>query len=189
MSNLLLDEKIVAIAAALDAVAIEHAFGGAIALAYYGTPRGTTNIDLNVFVTTDYVYALAKVFEKLGAEKLDRNALSTLDQRGQLRIQWGHTPIDVFFTYDDFHDSCAKRVRQVPFAGTDISILSPEDLIVFKVVYGRPKDFRDLREVLLCMGEQLDANYMGAWLDRFLEPTDERMVNFRKALAEGALWE
>ncbi|MCP5040251.1 MAG: nucleotidyltransferase family protein [bacterium] len=182
MSNLLLDEKIVAIAAALDTVAIDHAFGGAIALAYYGTPRGTTDIDLNVFVTTDYVYALDKVFSKLGAEKIDRDALSTLDREGHLRARWGHTPIDVFFAYDDFHHSCEERARQVPFAGTDISILSPEDLIVFKVVYGRPKDFRDIREVLLCMGEELDVKYMSAWLDRFLEPTDERMVKFREAL-------
>jgi hypothetical protein len=187
MSDLLLDEKIIAIAAALDAAAINYGFGGAVALAYYGTPRGTTDIDLNVFLKQDYVHVLAKVFAKLGMQEFERHALSALDQKGQLRAQWDHTPIDVFFAYDDFHFSCEKRVRQVPFAGTDISILSPEDLIVFKVVYGRPKDFRDVQEILICMGEELDLRYLSVWLERFLEPSDERMLGFGKALAERGL--
>ena len=44
------DEKIVAIEAALAAANIPHAFGGANALAYYGTPRATADIDLNVVI-------------------------------------------------------------------------------------------------------------------------------------------
>ena len=47
---MLFDEKIVAIEGALALADIPHAFGGANALAYYGTPRATADIDLNVFV-------------------------------------------------------------------------------------------------------------------------------------------
>ncbi len=187
MSDLLLDEKITALAAALEAAAIDYAFGGAVALAYYGTPRGTTDIDINIFLKPEYVHVLAKVFSKLGMHEIDRHALATLDQEGQLTVQWGHTPIDVFFAYDDFHLSCEKRVRQVPFAGTNISILSAEDLIVFKVVYGRPKDFRDIQEILMCMGEELDLRYANVWLNRFLDPDDERIVRLRETLAERGL--
>jgi hypothetical protein len=43
-----LPEKVVAIDRALDDV--PHAFGGALALAYYAEPRATVDIDLNVFV-------------------------------------------------------------------------------------------------------------------------------------------
>jgi hypothetical protein len=45
-----LDEKVLAIHRALARARIPHAFGGALALAYYATPRGTIDIGVNVFV-------------------------------------------------------------------------------------------------------------------------------------------
>ena len=37
----------------LDVAGIPHAFGGALALGYVAEPRGTVDIDLNVFVTAE----------------------------------------------------------------------------------------------------------------------------------------
>lgn len=46
---MLLDEQIASIENAFAAAGIPHAFGGAQALAYYGSVRATHDIDLNVF--------------------------------------------------------------------------------------------------------------------------------------------
>src|SRR5206468_4298946 len=43
-------EHIVRIHHALDRAAIPHAFGGAIANAFCGEPRATTDIDINIFL-------------------------------------------------------------------------------------------------------------------------------------------
>ncbi len=44
-------ESIVALEAGLDAARIPHAFGGALALAFHiEEPRGTRDIDVNVFL-------------------------------------------------------------------------------------------------------------------------------------------
>ena len=185
--SLLLDEKIVALSAALRDASIEHAFGGALALAYYGTPRGTTDIDLNVFVGTEYVYALAKILSNLGADDPNPRDLAKLDATGQLRVMWDHTPIDLFFAYDDFHRSCSDRVREVPFAAAGIAILSPEDLVVFKTIYGRGRDFRDIQEIFLCMGDELDLDYTLRWLERFMDENDERIVKLHQAMVERGL--
>src|SRR5262249_14713784 len=48
VTALSLPERILAIDRAL--VAVPHAFGGALALAYYAEPRATVDIDLNVFL-------------------------------------------------------------------------------------------------------------------------------------------
>ena len=53
MNPVLLDEKILAVERALARADVPHAFGGALALAYYATPRATVDIDLNVFVPAD----------------------------------------------------------------------------------------------------------------------------------------
>ena len=42
----------------------DHAFGGALALAYYADPRGTVDVDVNVFVGFD---AAPEVVDELGA--------------------------------------------------------------------------------------------------------------------------
>ncbi len=44
----LLPDKLIHVHATLAEHAIPHAFGGAIALAFYGEPRGTRDLDINI---------------------------------------------------------------------------------------------------------------------------------------------
>ena len=44
-----LPDKVVLVHGALNGRGINHAFGGALALAYYAEPRSTIDIDINVF--------------------------------------------------------------------------------------------------------------------------------------------
>jgi hypothetical protein len=177
----MLDGKVMGIAQALEQAHIPYAFGGAIALAYYAAPRGTEDIDINVFLSAEEAGTCLEELERLGIESpaADRDI-----HDHQVVLSWEHTPIHVFFSYDPFHDSCRARARQAPFAGGEIWILSAEDITIFKVIYDRPKDRDEVREVLLCMGERMDAAYTIAWLERILESEDERVTRFRAAVAE-----
>ena len=49
MATVSLSEKVLLIEEGLRQRRIPHAFGGALALAYYATPRATIDIDVNVF--------------------------------------------------------------------------------------------------------------------------------------------
>ncbi|MBI1843131.1 MAG: hypothetical protein HYR89_00725, partial [Actinobacteria bacterium] len=64
MKRLPLPRKVLALTCALDGV--PHAFGGALALAYYAEPRATIDIDLNVFVHGDRFMDVAKQLAPLG---------------------------------------------------------------------------------------------------------------------------
>lgn len=180
MKALLLDGKIVAIAQALQHADCAHAFGGAIALAYYGAPRGTENIDLNLFVEPRDAAKPLSVLASLG---ISNAATTPAEDKGQLELKWGHTPIHVFLSYDPFHESCRTRAQCVPFSGGSISILSGEDIAIFKTIYDRARDRSDVREILLCMGERLDTGYVLNWLTKLLGDTDARTEGFRAALA------
>ena len=179
---LLLDEKVRCICEAFERAGIPHAFGGAIALAYWATPRGTEDIDVNVFVGFDQADGVEQLLRALdvgagGESQPDPGSR-------QLVLLWGHTPVRLFFAYDAFHLSCAERRRRVPFAGGEIPVLSPEDIAVFKIIYDRPRDRAEVRELLLCMGERFDLGYALEWLGRILGPDDARTVGFRDAVAE-----
>jgi len=178
-----LDEKIGAIERALAAARIPHAFGGALALAYYATPRGTHDIDLNAFVAVVRAQRVLHVLEALGVDRGEPGALEQIRDRGQVRLHWEHTPIDLFFSYDALHESCVKRIRRVPFGErTTISILSAEDLAIFKALFDRPKDWSDLAEILFSLGAAFDDGYALGWLRRILTKDDARLARFEQAL-------
>ena len=67
---------------------------------------------------------------------------------GQARLQWGPSLLDVFFATMTLHDEMAERSRTVAFGPTTIPILSPEDLIICKAVFDRPKDWVDIQAMV-----------------------------------------
>src|SRR5262249_21391449 len=155
---------------------IPHAFGGAIALAYYATPRGTQDVDINLFVSARQLDRVLGVLAPLGVGPAGEAARRSAERDEQVRVHWDGTPLDLFFAYDALHDACRDRRRQVAFAGERIAILSPEDLAIFKVLFSREKDWRDLRELLFAQGERFERDYALGWLARILSPEDERLT-------------
>lgn len=141
-------ERVLAITDALSRHRIPYAVGGALALAYATEePRGTRDIDVNVFVPSEDV---DKVFSALPtgvrATASDRKRVL---QDDQVRLWWDDTPIDVFFAAEDFHLQVAKRCIKVPFANQTIKILCADDLAVFKAMFNRPKDWVDIDEMAI----------------------------------------
>ena len=183
---MLLDEKVALLAETLAAADVPHAFGGAIALAYYATPRGTQDVDINVFLPTSAFDRVLAALLPLGVEAPTATLRRTLDRDEQVRLFWDRTPLDLFFSYNELHDACLARRRRVPFGAQRIEILSAEDLAIFKVLFARNKDWRDLREILLAQASSFDVAHVISWLERILPPDDERGVRFSALLAEGS---
>lgn len=183
-----LTDKVVALDRAFSAADVPYAFGGAIALAYYAAPRATVDIDINVFVPVEASDRVLAVLHGLGAAPLDPEQETRLARDGQARARWETTALDLFFAYDPLHQSCLARRRRVPFGsdGDFIQILAAEDLAVFKVLFDRDKDWRDLREMLFALGQApdvgFDAGYAREWLRRILPADDPRYVRFEEVL-------
>jgi len=170
---------VIALSRALAAARIPHAFGGALALAYYAVPRATHDIDVNVFVPAERAGPVLEALAQLGVAAGGEAARREIAERGQTRLRWDGTPLDLFFSYDALHESAMRRRRSVPF-GDDASldVLAAEDLAIFKVLFDRPKDWTDLRELLFAQGDAFDADYALRWLRRILAPEDERLRRF-----------
>lgn len=166
-------ERVVALVDALDRADIDWAIGGAVALAYATEePRGTRDIDVNVFVRSNEV---DRVFDALPtgvvAKAADRRAVIADDQ---VRLWWDDTPIDLFFAASDFHLEVAERARTVSFGGRHIRVLSPEDLAVFKAMFDRPKDWVDIDE--MAASNALDRAVASRRLAIMLGPDDPRVA-------------
>jgi hypothetical protein len=176
---LTLAERITALDVAL--ASIPHAFGGALALAYYAEPRATIDIDLNVFVPVERFADVAAPLLELGAS-VDDVVADLVRRNGQARVMWDATPVDLFFAYDAFHDAAAKARRTVPFADATIPILSPEHLVVCKVVFNRPKDWIDI-DAMLETDVALDVAEVLRWVGRIAGDRDARFERIAAVLA------
>ncbi len=148
MTDLGLADKILALHAALAGAELPHAFGGALALAYCTSePRGTKDIDINVFIGADRLDELVTALPAgVAVTASDRAALV---RDGQTRLWWSTTPVDVFLSNHPFHDHAEASARTVPFAGIgDLPVIACPDLAVFKAFFGRAKDAVDVAEMI-----------------------------------------
>jgi len=181
--GLLPDEKVAELAVLFERAGIPHAFGGAIALVYWSEPRGTVDIDINVFLpATEF----SRVFSTLNGHGIATTPAMEKEaiDREQVRVDWGGTPVDLFFAYDPFHDSCNERSVVVDFYSQPIRVLAAEDIVIFKTLYNRPKDWPDVEQLLAIQGRQLDVAYVRDWIGRMLAAGDSARTRLEALLRQ-----
>jgi hypothetical protein len=171
MSALTLAQRIQAIDVALTDT--PHAFGGALALAYYAEPRSTIDIDVNVFIPVARFAEVAEPLIQLGAAADDPSVEALVRRDGQARVMWEATPIDLFFSYDAFHEAASRACQLVPFGEATIPILGADHLIVCKVVFDRPKDWVDI-QAMIAAGATINAAEVLRWVGRIAGDGDPR---------------
>lgn len=181
MPELGLAGKVEKLHRALSRARIPHAFGGALALAYYATPRTTVDIDVNVFVSTDRWEAVTAVLRRIGVDKIPAGPEVSRD--GQVRTWWGSNPVDLFFSYDEIHKAMREAVRVVPFGNGTIPILAPEHLLVAKAAFDRAKDWIDIEQMLIAVHD-LDVGEVNRWLTHLVGEADPRAQRFRALCAQ-----
>ena len=168
-----LPDKVIAIHEALQGAKIPHAIGGALALAYYATPRATIDIDLNVFVPAASWREVVEALEPLGVTTAELDS-AALERDGQYRLWWGGNPVDLFFAYDPIHTEMRKQARRVPFGEVTLPILAPEHLAVCKAMFDRRKDWLDIEQMLIA-DDELDLDAVERWLERMAGKRDPRL--------------
>jgi hypothetical protein len=140
-------DKILTLHTSFAEAGIDHAFGGALALAFYTRePRATADIDLNIFLDST---AVERVFDALPSPvSCGQEDAEKVRNDDQVRLWWGRTPIDFFFRASPFHDGVAARSVRHSFASAELPFLSADDLAVFKALFDRPKDWIDIEAMI-----------------------------------------
>lgn len=176
-----LSQKIVRLHNALQARNVDHAFGGALALAWCTQhARGTIDIDLNIFVNVE---AARDALEAMPAEVTwSEKDLEVIQREGQQRIWWDTTPIDVFLNTMKLHEQMARRCRWEQFAGTSVPFLSCQDLAILKAFFNRTKDWADL-EAMQAAGT-LNTQAVIATVVELLGADDERIAKLTALVSQ-----
>jgi hypothetical protein len=145
----------------LEQARVAHAFGGALALAYVAEPRGTVDIDVNVFSPFHEIDAALAALASAGLvpeqDRQDWLPIAGIRLRGPSEP----FPVDVFPSLDPAYDAIRDRVVEHPFGpeAKRLPFLSAEDLTLFKLSFGRAKDWVDLTGIAAASPD-LDVEYV-----------------------------
>jgi hypothetical protein len=173
-----LGDQLLAVHDGLDAAGIPHAIGGAIALGYcILEPRGTRDVDVNVFVHPQRAReVLAAMPEGVAVSGLQ---LERAERDGQVRLKWGITPIDLFMSVLPLHDWVESHVRQVPFEGRTIPVLDCTGLTIFKALFGRLRDWADIEAMV--EARSFDVDEAIRWIREMIgdDPRIEKLNELR----------
>jgi hypothetical protein len=174
--------RLVAVHDSLDRAGLDHAVGGALALAtYVYPPRGTADIDLNL--TADPADP-ARVLSALPKQvQIHSRAAEQLRSDSQVRLWWRSaaldTPIDLFLPASPiYHRLVVERAGPAVFLGAEIKVLTATDLMVFKMLFDRRKDWADIESLIRAdAGDPAEA---ADWVAQIVGTTDPRLAKLQE---------
>jgi Nucleotidyl transferase AbiEii toxin, Type IV TA system len=132
---------------------------GAQAVIVWGRPRTSADIDVTAESSPDAAPELVREFEASGfALRIHRGVEEFVARTRVLPFvhRVSGMPVDVVLAGPGLEERFLDRAIPVAFGQWSIPVLAPEDLVVTKILAGRPKDIEDVRGILIERASALD---------------------------------
>jgi hypothetical protein len=142
---------------------------GGQAVLLYGRPRLTRDIDITLGVDTDQFAVVHALCRDLDLAVLVEDAepfaqttkvLPAEDPVSRIRV-------DFIFSFTPYETQALERTQTVLMEDYSIRFAACEDVIVHKMLAGRPVDEDDVRHMLAKNRHTLDCEYVRNWLSEF----------------------
>ena len=152
----------------LDRAGILYMVIGGQAVQLYGEARMTQDVDLTLGIGIEGLARVMDICRACGLRALtakpeefvrDTMVLPAVEERTGIRV-------DFIFSFSDYERQAIERGRLVELGGTKVRFAALEDLIIHKLVAGRPRDLEDAR-IILAKNPDFDRVYTELWLRRF----------------------
>jgi Nucleotidyl transferase AbiEii toxin, Type IV TA system len=155
--------------ALLERMSVKYALMGGLVVRAYSIPRATEDIDLTLAMGRDRLPELYDALEELDYAVPEPYKSGWVDQVKRMhlvklkRYVGGHgIDVDLFLAESPYQEEILQRRRLADVEGRQLWIASPEDLVLLKLISGRPRDLIDVADVFFTQG-QMDVQYMRRW--------------------------
>ena len=150
---------------------------GGQAVARYGEPRLTKDIDITLGVDAGELERMLAIIRSLGLQPATDDPAGFVKQTNVLPVIEGQSGIrvDLIFSFSPYERKAIMRSLPVKVHDQTVQYASPEDLIIHKMVAGRPRDLDDVRGIL-ARNRNLDTPYIESWLKSFEQTLGTQLV-------------
>lgn len=162
------------LSAALTEAKVPHAVTGAIAMAAHGFVRATMDIDVLVIVPSLRLPEVFAIVRTLGFAGEDRALIEAVRARAVAELRSGSASVEIIVPSLPYHHEVLRRSVAGELKGARIPFVTPEDLIVLKMLWLREKDRADIRALLSARQGNLDLGYLRRTLGEILPAEDAR---------------
>lgn len=172
------------IALALEGAGIRYMVIGGQAVLLYGEPRLTKDIDITLGAGLDRLHEVLALAQAIPltplveAETFTRQTmvLPCEDKSTGIRV-------DFIFSFSPYEKQALERVQTVRMGAAEVRFASLEDVIVHKIIAGRPRDLEDVKSILV-KNPQADVAYIEGWLGEFSAALAEPFLQRFRELRE-----
>ena len=131
---------------------------GAQAVIAYGVPRLSADVDVTLRLVPDEPERFARDMKGAGfGLRIDDPDFVRRTRVMPFVHLATAMPLDVVLAGSGLEDEFLDRARAVDVGGTTVPLIDPEDLIIAKVLAGRPKDLEDATGLWALLGQEMDA--------------------------------
>ncbi len=145
---------------------------GGFAVRVYGIPRPTYDVDFTIAIARERLPELYRAISESGYTVPEPYESGWVDQiagmplvKARLFFEGSTIDIDIFLAESAFQDQLLARRKRQQLDDMPVWLVSPEDLILLKLIASRPRDLVDIDDVLFIQGS-LDEDYMRRWAER-----------------------
>ena len=156
------------VAGELSRNAIPYMVIGGQAVLLYGEPRLTKDIDITLGIGIEELQRIKDVVDALDLKYLtpdidrfvrDTMVLPVSDESSGIRI-------DFIFSFSPYERQAVERAKEVKLGGAAVRFAALEDVVIHKIVAGRPRDIDDIK-IMLLKNPGYDKVYIRRWLADF----------------------
>ena len=151
-----------ALSAALGTHRVRWYLFGAQAVTIWGRPRLTTDVDVTIRLESLSAEDLVAALGAAGFRLSDGFSEEFVKATRVLPLIFQSTglPLDIVLAGPGLEEQFLDRAVVVALDDFAVPVISPEDLVVTKLLAGREKDIEDIRGVLRVRAGLLDLDYI-----------------------------
>lgn len=151
----------------------EFCFIGGLAVQHWGEPRQTN--DVNATIWSEFGNerpVIQRLMEQLPG-RIEHADQFALVNRVLLVQEASGVDVDISLAAFPYEQELIRRSREQSFRGVGLVICGPSDLIILKAFANRPRDWQDIRGVIIRSGSQLDWQLIESELQVLAELKEE----------------
>jgi len=173
----MLESLLTRVAKRLDERAIPYMVIGGQAVLLYGEPRHTKDVDITLGVGPEEAAQIIDLAAACGCQVLAEAPVEFVQQTLVLPCADPESGLrlDLVFSFSPYEQEAIARSTVVSVDGVPVHFATKEDLLIHKIVAGRPRDIEDVRAVLL-KNPDVDLDLVRHWLAQFEKALDEPLL-------------